>query len=120
MYEVEILNFSGEGYMPLVSYNGWRVAIINYKESLEIECFDSMEMHTETDEVFIPIKGKSTLYAGDSIRKIEMEEGKIYNVRKNVWHHICMSKDACVAVVENEDTGKKNTVYKKIKKNKGV
>jgi len=38
-----------------------------------------------------------------------MEQGKVYNVRKGVWHHIVLEKDSKVLVIENSNTAKENT-----------
>ena len=38
-----------------------------------------------------------------------MENGIVYNVPKCEWHHIVVSEDALVMVVENSDTSKENT-----------
>jgi len=107
---IEILDYEGEGYAPVMTYAGWRVAVINFRESLTLENFHSMEKHTETDEVFIPITGESTLFIGEDRKAFPLEIGKIYNVKRAVWHHICMSPDAKVAVVEQDSTCKDNTL----------
>ena len=31
---MDIVEYNGEGYMPLVSYDGWRVAIAAYSDNL--------------------------------------------------------------------------------------
>ena len=40
-----------------------------------------------------------------------MEIGKVYNIRKAVWHNILVSEDAKVLVVENTDTVAENSEY---------
>ena len=111
MNEIEVLQYLGEGYQPLVDFNGWRVAAINFKPSLTPDNFKSMERHLDTDEVFIPIKGENTLFIGDSQKRYDLEIGKLYNVKKGVWHHLCMSEDAFLVVVENSDTSNSEMRY---------
>ena len=41
-----------------------------------------------------------------------MEMCTIYNVRKAAWHHIVVSEDATVLVVENSNTSRDNTEKK--------
>ena len=41
-----------------------------------------------------------------------MEKCKVYNVKKGLWHHIVVSEDATVLVVENSNTTKENTERK--------
>ena len=38
-----------------------------------------------------------------------MEPCKIYNVPQGTWHHIVVSEDVAVLVVENSDISKDNT-----------
>ena len=46
--------------------------------------------------------------------EVEMTVGSVYNVPVGVWHHIVVSEDASVLVVENADTTKDNTEKKKL------
>lgn len=76
-----------------------------------------MERHTATDEVFILVRGNGMLIVGGNGKvvldpqTIEMKIGDIYNVKKNTWHTIVLSRDAKVIIVENEDTGKDNSNF---------
>ena len=56
------------------------------------------------------------------VRKIEIplaknaiEEAGLYIVQKNTWHHLQVSEDAFIVVVENGDTSKTNTESKAVK-----
>jgi len=114
---VEIREYTGEGYQPLVDYGAWRVAILNYLDGIHPERLDSVERHVETDEVFVLLKGQGLLFLGEGEPDVEqlhplvMEAGKIYNIKKNVWHTIVLSRDASVLIVENRDTGRHNSRY---------
>ena len=112
---LEIRDYQGEGYQPLVDYGDWRVAILRYMDELQPERIDSMERHAETDEVFVLLFGQGVLIVGGCEAQVEriylqvMEQGKIYNVKRNAWHTILLSRDASVLLVENRDTGKHNS-----------
>jgi ureidoglycolate hydrolase len=116
---VEELTHNGEGYKPLVDYSGWRVAILNHAERFDYRLSKQrkLERHNETDEVFVLLKGKAVLVIGGNgetagnIDFITMMPNVLYNVKKAVWHHIYVSTDASVLIVENSDTGKHNTEY---------
>jgi ureidoglycolate hydrolase len=114
---LEIRVHEGEGFKPLVSFGSWRVAILRFLDELEPERIDSMERHTETDEVFVLLCGQGMLILGGSCAQVEgitpqvMEIGKIYNVKRNAWHTILLSRNAEVLLVENEDTGERNSEY---------
>ena len=107
---IEILDFLGEGYSRVMSYESWRVAMINYSERFDEKYLSKLERHLLTDEVFVLLEGEAIL-ASDTCR-YQMEKHKIYNVRKGAWHAISLSKDAKVLIVENENTGGENSEYK--------
>ncbi|PKN86371.1 MAG: hypothetical protein CVU46_08025 [Chloroflexi bacterium HGW-Chloroflexi-8] len=112
---VEIKNYEGFGYQSLVTHGSWRVAVLRYLEELNIANIHSMERHTGTDEVFILTFGKAMLIIGgdDSLisefQPVIMSIGNIYNVKKNTWHTVIMSKDAHIVIVENDDTNGENS-----------
>ncbi|NTW45077.1 MAG: hypothetical protein HGB14_11780 [Anaerolineaceae bacterium] len=112
---IEIKNFNGFGYQALVSHGAWRVAVLRYLDELKIENIHTMERHTGTDEVFILTFGKAMLILGGNDNRISdfhavtMNIGEIYNVKKNTWHTVIMSKDAHIIIVENDDTNNDNS-----------
>jgi ureidoglycolate hydrolase len=114
---LEIRNYNGEGYKPLIDYGTWRVAILRYLDALQPDRINSMERHKETDEVFVLLKGRGVLIIGgnrdqvDRVRPQTMELGDLYNVKRDVWHTILLSRDASVLIVENKDTGEDNTEF---------
>ena len=111
----EIAEYSEEGFRALVTYGSWRVAIINFAERLRKENFTRIERHLETDEVFILVEGSAVLVVGSECRRIPMEKGKVYNIKKCSWHHILMDPPdpaTKVIVVENADTSAENTEYR--------
>ena len=73
---------------------------------------DELERHLKTDEIFVLLEGKATLYTDKE--EVEMVVGSVYNVPVGVWHHIVVSEDASVLIVENADTAKDNTEKKKL------
>jgi hypothetical protein len=114
---LEIRDYQGAGYQPLVDFGEWRVAILRFLDHLQPDRIDAMERHTETDEVFVLLQGQGVLLLGgrcaqvDGIATQVMERGKIYNVKCNAWHSILMSRDASVLLVENRDTDIHNSEY---------
>ncbi len=114
---LEILDFSGEGYQPLVDFSCWRVAILRYMDQLQANRIESMERHTGTDEVFVLMHGQGILLIGgneiqvNEIHPQVMEPEKVYNVKRNTWHSIILSQNASVLIVENRDTDKHNTNF---------
>lgn len=114
---LEIREFDGVGYQPLIDYGSWRVAILNWLDNVRPNLNNIMERHTETDEVFVLTRGKGVLLMGgngpqvDEVLPQTMEIGKIYNVKRNAWHTILLSREASVLLVENNDTGDQNSEY---------
>lgn len=114
---LEIKEFSGIGYLPLVDFSTWRVAFLRYIDELIPRNINRVERHVETDEVFVLLAGKAVLYIGigdeqvDELVPIVMEPCKLYNVRQNIWHCCVLSHDATILLVENRNTGLANTDY---------
>ena len=107
--QIEILDYTGPGYMPIVDFGAWRVAFLRCEERLAH--LKKLERHMETDEVFVLLEGKATLYIGLEKEPFEMEAFKMYNVKQAVWHAIVVSEDAKVLIVENRDTTEDNSEY---------
>ena len=113
---IDILEFDGDNYGKLTSFESWRVAMINYGNRVEKENLYRMERHMLTDEVFVLLEGEATLIVGDNEDLYPMEKNKVYNITKAEWHAIFVSKDAKILIVENEDTGVENTEYRPLKR----
>jgi len=117
---LEIRQFSGEGYQPLIDFAAWRVAILRWEETLLPENIAVMERHTKTDEVFVLLEGQATLILGgnseevDGIQYQNLAISKLYNVKQNAWHTILLSQNASILIVENRDTGEDNTEYRRL------
>jgi hypothetical protein len=114
---LEIREYTGEGFQPLIYFGAWRVAVLRWIEEILPEHLTYMERHTQTDEVFVLLQGRATLFLGgtgekvQAIRTQQMEQGKLYNVKQNAWHTVVMSRDATILLVENGDTGEANSEY---------
>ena len=107
---IEVKDYRGEGFLPLVDFEAWRVAVLRCNE--RFSALTTCERHFETDEVFVLLEGQATLYAWDekgAMQALKMEDCKVYNVPRGTWHHIVVSRDATVLVVENSNTVKENT-----------
>jgi ureidoglycolate hydrolase len=112
---IEIKDYQQEGFMPLVSFGGWRVAVLRFLDDLKPENIKTLERHLKTDEVFILVKGSGMLLVGGNheqpadIQSFIMEIGKVYNIKQNTWHSISLTNDAHVILVENDDTNSNNS-----------
>ncbi|MBQ8541776.1 MAG: cupin domain-containing protein [Clostridia bacterium] len=112
---IDIYDYTGENYMPVMRYGAWRVAYLNHDAEFEEKNFHKMERHMKTDEVFVLLQGEAVLVVGDELNKVEMEPHKVYNVPKGVWHHIFTKEGTKVLIVENEDTSETNSEYMSVK-----
>ena len=106
-----------QGFFPVVFFEQWRVAVLNYCDIVEKAALYRLERHVETDEVFVLQKGKAWLILGGSgdapacVETFPMEAGVVYNIARSCWHHVVMTQDASVLIVENADTGDANSAY---------
>jgi len=112
--QLEITEYNGPGYKPLVDSGGWRVAVVNYMPKLELSRLDFLERHLETDEVFVLLQGEAGLLIGQERLQVPLEIGKICNVKRGIWHRVYMTPGAKVLIVENTDTEPHNTEYHRL------
>ena len=114
---LEIREHNDPDYKPLIDYQSWRVALMNYTSDLVPEKIYRMQKHTETDEVFVLLAGKCILFLGEGdervteIHAVDMEPYKLYNVKREAWHSHTFSADAKVLIVENCDTVDANSPF---------
>lgn len=107
---LEVTSYDGEGYLPLIDFESWRVAELRYCEELEVDLLKDMQKHDESDEVFVLLAGEFTLFLGgqgDTIGEIEavkLEPLKLYNVKKGTFHTHTPEKGSTVLIVENRNT----------------
>lgn len=112
---IDILDYDGEGYKPVIRFGAWRVAYINYAERFDQKNFCRMERHNLTDETFVLLSGSATLVVGEEKKLYPMTAGKCYNILKGEWHHIFVEPGAQVLVIENDDTSVENSDYIDVK-----
>lgn len=114
---LEVRDHTAEGYKPVIDFNTWRVAVLNYSDSLRPANITSMQRHNDTDEVFVLLRGRCILFLGQGDDRItlvhaeDMQPLKMYNVKKAAWHTHTLSPDAMVLIVENRDTTYDNSPF---------
>lgn len=114
---IEIREHNEPDYKPMIDYQTWRVALMNYTADLLPAKINRMQKHTETDEVFVLLTGHCILFLGEGdgsvtkVHAVDMELYKLYNVKKGVWHSHTFSEDARVLIVENRDTVVENSPF---------
>ncbi len=114
---LEVREYAGEGYQPLIDFGAWRVAILRYHPELLPFNITDMQRHDETDEVFVLLMGRCMLFLGDGreqmritdIYAVDMEPLKLYNVKRGAWHTHSLSQNATVLIIENVDTTLQNS-----------
>lgn len=113
---LQIAEHTGAGYLPVVRFGAWRVAVLNPDARFERENITQLERHLLTDETFTLLCGNATLYisdgtqnSADTIHAFPLEPCKVYNVRRGVWHAIEAAPGASVLITENDDTSPGNT-----------
>ena len=107
---IEKYQFEGEGYNPVLISREWQVAFLNYHVNESLESIVKLDIHHETDEVFILLEGHCTLIAAEINKgKItydlkDMKPGIFYNIPCNTWHKIAMQPGCKVCIVEKSNT----------------
>ena len=108
---IEKYSFNGEDFAVAMQFESWKIGLLRYSKRFSV--FDRLERHILTDEAFILLDGEAELFT--DTESVVMEKCVVYNIPKAVWHHIVVSKDATVMVVENASTCDENTEIKFIK-----
>lgn len=84
---LEICTHDEPDYKPMIDYQSWRMALMNYTADLTPNKTDCMQKHVETDEVFVLLTGRCILFLGEgeesvtNIHAVDMELYKLYNVK---------------------------------------
>ena len=107
---VEISRFDGNDFQVMAQFEGWKIGLLRISD--RFSAYRQEERHLLTDEVFVLLEGEAVLYVEGE--QFSMETGTLYNVKKGAWHHIVVSSDATVMVVENSNTGAENTQIRRV------
>lgn len=114
---LEVRAHTGAGFLPLVDFEHWRVAVLNFSEDLRPQALTAVQRHDRTDEVFVLLRGRCILFLGDggeevgTIRAWNLRPQTLYNVKRGTWHTHTLSEDAMVLVVENRETTFENSPF---------
>jgi hypothetical protein len=112
---LEIRKYTGEGYLPLIHYGAWRVAMLRYIDELLPENIGKVQRHDNTDEVFVLLKGRCMLFIAEGANRVEeihaedMQPLKLYTIKRGTWHTHTLDQEAMVLIIENDDTGPANS-----------
>ena len=114
---LELGEWFGPGYKPVLDFHGWRVAMLRHNEFLSLAGLKRVERHRNTNEVFILNEGEADLiiFSGDDSPEeayvVAMTRSLAYNIPDYVWHHVVMSEDAHIILFERTETGPDTSDY---------
>jgi len=112
---LEVLEYTGVGYAPMIDSGAWRVAILRFVDELLPQRLGKMQRHDKTDEVFVLLAGRCILFIGEGTEYVteihaqDIEPMKLYNVKRGCWHTHTLNQDATVLIIENQDTNSSNS-----------
>jgi len=107
---VEIGEYFGDGFQPVLNFSGWRVAMKRFADSTHPTHFHSVDRHNETNEVFILTEGQAEMLLMEGVEEpaafylFPMQLNVAYNVQQSAWHHVFMTPDAHIIVFERSNT----------------
>jgi len=105
------------GYHPFFIREHWQVAQLNYLPILSFTTIDRLDMHRQTDEIFVLTKGNAVLIAAAiendrvDFECIRMQHGVTYNIPVNTWHNIAMDHDTEIIIIEKSNTHLGDCLY---------
>ncbi len=109
-------------YKPVLDFGGWKVAMLRFFDAVEPNSFYRVERHLNTNEVFILTAGRADLIVCGGDERPEdtyvfpMKLNVAYDIQQSVWHHVVMSEDAHIILVERSETGLETSDYFKLTK----
>jgi hypothetical protein len=112
---VEIGEYFGIGFQPVLIFDGWRVAMKRAGAGTSAAKFHAVDRHNETNEVFVLTTGQAEmlLMEGGNVptefHLFPMELNVAYSVQQSAWHHVFMSDDAHIIVFERANTARENS-----------
>jgi mannose-6-phosphate isomerase-like protein (cupin superfamily) len=109
--------FAGEGLLWAYDNKTWCIGIKNYKPANSIESLDCLEVHKETDEIFVHIDGSCCLLMRDadgSFHGAMMEPGSLYTVPQGVWHTTVTKPGVKMVIAEKSGTNMTNSELMKL------
>ncbi len=104
---MQVFDWQGEGYQPLLFSHDWQVALLNWEPIFDLDKVGEIERHLQTDEVFVLLKGRAVLFTIDEAGQMLVEDMRlntVYNVTQGSWHNLVSTRDASWLIVENRDT----------------
>jgi len=108
MKHIQSYTHQAEGFTPLYLSSTWQVAQINYARNQAPGNIKSIDIHFETDELFVLLQGEAVLIGGmkneAGIPDLEyqlMKPGIVYNIPKMTWHNIALKEGAQVLIFED-------------------
>ena len=109
---------NAEGILCVYKNEKWLVSIKNWKPDNDIAGIAHLEVHHSTDEQFILAAGKAILITAErengAFRDIVltlMEQGKVYNVPKEVWFYSITQKDTKMMYVQDSNCSMENSDF---------
>ena len=105
---IEVSSYEGEGFKVLHLTDGFKVGYLKYNKRFSE--YKELERHNESDESFVLLRGSATLYTESE--RVEMKERTLYNIPTGEWHHITVSPDGEVLVIERHDVSKDNSEHR--------
>lgn len=109
---------NAEGILCVYKNEKWLVSIKNWKPDNDIAGIVHLEVHHSTDEQFILAAGKAILITAErengAFRDIvltPMEQGKVYNVPKEVWFYSITQKDTKMMYVQDSNCSMENSDF---------
>lgn len=118
MVRPDMYENNAEGILCVYKNEKWLVSIKNWKPDNDISGIVHLEIHHSTDEQFILAAGKAILITaereGDAFKDIvltPMEQGKVYNVPKEVWFYSITQKDTKMMYVQDSNCSMENSDF---------
>jgi len=120
MSAIVVSGNDGEGLKRVYENSAWMVGVKNYKTANDAAKFDEIELHRETDELFVLIDGVCILLEavvdGGRLRfeAQRMKRGLVYVIPSSHWHTTITEPGVKLVLIEDPKTGSANSEVRKL------
>jgi hypothetical protein len=113
---LEQIEIEGMGFRPLKDYGSWRIAQLSYDPGVNaLDSLSTLGRHFKTEEAFLLLQGEAVMVTAGTGKQprdyeaVRFVPGWIYVVKQEQWHAAVLKPGSRVLIVENRDTGAKNS-----------
>lgn len=112
---LDIFTYTEPGIATAYLNEKWTVCIKNFRPKNSIENIARLEIHHETDQQYLLLRGNCSLAVAEpkdgilDVQVVRMEVGKVYNIRRETWFNTICEPGARMLYIQDANTTMENS-----------